>query len=120
MKKYFSLLVVLFSVSTVGFAESIAEIEQQKIEFLKTKLISSNCKFERNGKVYTGAKAVKHIDKKYDHFIKEIDSAEKFIELTASKSTISDKPYYILCEGSEKTKSSAWLNQKLVEFSGSE
>lgn len=98
----------------------ISDTESEKIEYLKAELLASGCEFERNGKRYDAEQAVSHINKKHDYFMDEIDSAEKFIELTASKSTMSGKSYYIHCPGSEKTESSVWLHDRLGEFRAAE
>jgi len=120
MSKLFSLcLFACFLCTTSAFA-GISNTELEKIEYLKAVLASSGCEFERNGKRYDAERAVSHINKKYDYFRDEIDTAEEFIELTATKSTISGKPYYIYCPGKDKIESSAWLHDKLVVFSGSE
>lgn len=106
------ILVILFTINSSVFAQILASLEQQKIEFLKSELLSSNCLFERNGKQYNAKKAVKHINRKQDHFEDEIDSTDKFIALTATQSSMSGKPYFIIC-GDDKTESAVWLKNKL-------
>jgi hypothetical protein len=59
--------------------------------------------------------ALAHIEKKQNYFKAKIDSVEKFIEFAASKSTVSNKPYYIKCPGEEKVISLQWLMKKLKE-----
>ena len=105
---------LLYSIGFAGFAQSISNGEQQKIEFLKTELANSNCSLERNGKRYNAKKALKHINRKHEHFEDEIDSASKFIELTATQSSMSGKPYFIIC-GDNQVESAIWLSKKLSE-----
>jgi hypothetical protein len=76
----------------------------------------SGCHFIRNGKTYTPTKSVAHIRKKYNHFEDDIDSIDKFIELSASKSLISGKPYYVMCEHEERQVSATWLTMKATEL----
>ena len=52
---------------------------------------NTECLYERNGTMYRGKDAVEHIKKKYNYFKDKIDSTEKFIELSATKSIISGK-----------------------------
>ena len=88
------------------------------------KLISavgeSNCQFYRNGKTYTPEESVVHIRKKYNYYEDDIDSIDKFIELSASKSMISGKPYKILCADAEAELSSSWMANKAVTIGVSE
>ena len=120
MSKLFSLCLFAWFVFTTSAIAEINDSELEKIEYLKAVLASSGCEFERNGKRYDAEQAVSHINKKYDYFRDEIDSAEEFIGLTATKSTMSGKPYYIYCPGKEKIESSAWLHDKLGVFTETE
>jgi hypothetical protein len=76
----------------------------------------SGCHFIRNGKTYTPAKSVAHIKKKYNYYMDDIDSIDKFIELSASKSLISGKPYYVMCDDTERQVSATWLTMKATEL----
>jgi len=76
----------------------------------------SGCDFIRNGKTHTPAQAVEHINKKYAYFEAEIDSAEKFIELSATQSTLTGQKYTIRCPGQPVLESRAWLLRELDTF----
>ena len=89
---------------------------QNEIDHLLTFVENTECQFERNGKFHTGKDAVGHIKKKYDYFKNQIDSAEKFIELSAAKSTMIGNYYMVLCNGSPKVKSQEWLLQELESY----
>lgn len=91
---------------------------QTEIEHLLKYIGTSDCVFERNEKEYGREEAVKHIAGKYDYFKADIDSAEKFIELCASKSLISGKPYLIHCPGKPPVESRLWLLEELERFRG--
>jgi len=91
---------------------------QQEINYLVNSISNSGCKFIRNGKTYESKDAVSHIEKKYSYFKDQIDSTEKFIELCASKSSMSKKPYQIQCNGSEKINSQEWLLDSLAKYRG--
>jgi hypothetical protein len=102
----------VYLIGTTCLAQDITSGEQDKIKFLKAALASSSCTFERNGKQYNAKKALKHINRKHDHFEDEIDSASKFIELTATQSSMSGKPYFITC-GDSRVESAQWLRSRL-------
>ncbi len=76
----------------------------------------SNCTFIRNGDNHNAAEAVEHMQKKYDYFRKKVNTAEQFIELSASKSLLSGKPYWIECPGSKKQHSRTWLLHELARY----
>ncbi len=72
--------------------------------------------FERNRSRYNGSEAAKHINKKYEHFKDEIDTVEKFIELCATGSLMTGKPYVIITGQGEQLPSSDWLNSELQNY----
>ena len=87
-----------------------------QIDSLILTIEDSGCHFIRNGKTYTPAESVAHIKKKYNYFEDDIDSIDKFIELSASKSMISGKPYYVMCDDKERQVSATWLTMKATEL----
>ena len=87
-----------------------------RIDTLILTIEDSGCHFIRNGKTYTPVESVAHIKKKYRYYKDDIDSIDKFIELSASKSIISGKPYYVLCDDEERQVSAAWLTMKATEI----
>ena len=70
----------------------------------------------RNGREHDSAEAVEHIRRKYRHFDDEIDSAESFIEYSATRSTMSGKPYSIRCPGEAEQPSASWLLEELARY----
>lgn len=87
-----------------------------RINTLILTIEDSGCHFIRNGKTYTPVESVAHIKKKYKYFRNDIDSIDKFIELSASKSLISGKPYYVLCDDGQRQVSATWLTMKATEL----
>lgn len=87
-----------------------------RINTLILTIEDSGCHFIRNGKTYTPVESVAHIKKKYKYFRNDIDSIDKFIELSASKSMISGKPYYVLCDDGQRQVSATWLTMKATEL----
>ena len=111
------LLLGLFTFSAITFAGAgLSSVEKQKIKFLKSAIRTSGCQFERNGSIHTLSEALKHIEKKQNYYEDEIDSVEKFIELAASKSSFSGRPYHVICPNTGKVKSQVWLKQQLINF----
>lgn len=76
----------------------------------------SNCKFIRNGSEYDGAKAADHLKTKYDYYKSDIHSTEDFIDLAATKSAFSGKPYLVHCPGMQTIAASDWLKIELQTY----
>ena len=89
---------------------------QQEIDHLLQFVEHTDCKYERNGKSHAGPEAVEHIKNKYRYFKNDIDSAETFVELSATKSTMSGKYYLVHCPGRPTVKSQTWLLEELNNY----
>lgn len=93
---------------------------QQEINHLLAYVKSTNCQYERNGKRHSGKEAVKHIQRKYRYFADEIKTAEDFIRLSATKSTMSGKYYKVHCAEGKATKNEIksvdWLTKELLRY----
>ena len=105
----FLLFIILISSS----AMAVEQAQTQNIDLDVKRLIQfvehSNCQFVRNGKPYSPRKSAMHIEKKYQHFKAEINSIDKFIELAASKSMLSGRPYQVVCPNSEPVSAGIWM-----------
>jgi hypothetical protein len=88
----------------------------KEVEHLLEYVGLTSCKYERNGEMYSGQKAVEHIKKKYDYFIDDIETTEDFIKYSATKSKMSGKHYKIHCTNEPVVKSSAWLLAELERY----
>ena len=86
---------------------------QYEIDHLIDYIENSGCIFIRNGRNHSPEEAIQHIIRKLEYFKKKITTTEAFIELCATKSTISNKPYEIKCPGQPVVKSRDWLLKEL-------
>jgi hypothetical protein len=110
MKRLWILVFVLFSGSIMA---EVSPATQLEIDHLLNFIRNSSCTIDRNGKTYAGVKAISHIEKKYAYFEDEIETTEDFIELSASKSTMSGKYYMVRCGDGEQIRTREWLMQEL-------
>jgi hypothetical protein len=102
---FFLFMILAFHLSCfAGAPEEIASL----LLFVE----QSECTFMRNGKHYDAPEARRHIEKKYNYFKDRIHTAEEFIQYSATKSTMSGKPYRVECNGVGIT-SSDWLYAEL-------
>jgi hypothetical protein len=115
MSNILRLIVVLAATFSMSASAEEASL-QMEINYLLDKIKTTQCVFNRNGSRHQGAEAVAHIQRKYDYYRDDIDSAEDFIRLSASKSTVTRRAYTIECAGSEAMKSEQWLLQHLHKY----
>lgn len=90
-----------------------AETADEEIQFLIEAVGKSGCDFIRNGDRHDSEAAVEHLQRKYRRGKRYAKTAENFIDRLASKSSISGKPYSILCEESGEHTASDWLHGTL-------
>ena len=105
-----ALLLILFSLIPAASADTTQEIDHL-LDFIG----SSSCIFIRNAAEYDATAARSHIERKYEYARKWIETAEQFIEYTATRSSISGEPYRVICSGREEL-SADWMRRELARF----
>jgi hypothetical protein len=91
-------------------------VAKKEIGQLIAHLASSGCEFGRNGSWYSAARAVSHLQRKYEYLLDRdlVPNAEAFIERGASESSSSGKPYLVKCPGQPEVQSSDWFRSALA------
>ncbi|TKB43047.1 hypothetical protein E8M12_16115 [Thalassotalea mangrovi] len=102
--------------SPVVYGADINKQTSDEIQHLLKYVGDSGCKYERNGEFHQGQEAVEHIQKKYDYFADDIETAEDFIEKSATQSLISKKKYMIHCPNQDAVPSGEWLLEELDRY----
>lgn len=89
-----------------------------EIQYLLSSLANSNCQFERNGSWHSPSEASTHLTKKWHYFADKgkIATTEDFIELAASKSSMSGDPYHVQCQGEAVQLSQEYLQTLLSQY----
>lgn len=84
---------------------------QQEVQHLLAWLESSNCAFYRNGKWHDARAARRHLQRKYDYLVRRdlIVRTEDFIELAATRSSVSGQAYRVRCADAQPAMGGAWL-----------
>jgi Family of unknown function (DUF5329) len=118
MKKFILSIGLTLLVSISAFSKELPAAAKSEIAQLLTKLEQSNCQFNRNGSWYTAKDAKAHLNKKFEYLADkgEIASTEQFIELGASQSSMSGKPYWVQCAGASPIESASWLSGQLKQI----
>ena len=97
-------------------ALSIDPAVEKTIDHLLEFVEEANCTFIRNDEEHDSKYAAEHIRKKYDYFKDKIDTPEEFIELCATKSLMSGRPYMVRCDGDGKILTADWLKSELDDY----
>ena len=79
---------------------------------------TSGCEMERNGERHDGKAAAEHLRMKLQRSGRPAMNPDLFIDRVASGSTVSGKPYYVLCPGRPPVESRTWLRARLAEQGG--
>jgi hypothetical protein len=107
--------VLLLMASNSAAAQQTEDLDGT-IQYLITYVRDSGVKFERNFGSHDSVEAASHIEKKYQHFRAEIDTPEKFIELSATASLVTGKKYRVITEQGEEIPAGEWLNDELKRY----
>jgi len=97
-------------------AAPLAPAVRAEIGALLSALEKSGCEFNRNGSWYASKDARTHLQRKFEYLEGKnaVQSTEQFIELAASTSSSSGKPYLVRCGKAAPVESKAWLTAQLA------
>jgi len=110
-------IVVLFLVLCFGTAGALEAQQSKRIEYLIAAAQQlEGAKFVRNGSEYDGKEAAAHLRLKLRNAGARVRSAEDFIELCATKSYFSGKPYQIVFSGGKTVPSGEFFHQQLRKY----
>lgn len=98
-----------------GPAMSAAADSAREIAHLLDYIQTSGCTFVRNGEAADAPSARAHVARKYDYVSSRVQSAEDFIRLAATRSSVSGEPYRVRCADGEAATGD-WLLQELARY----
>jgi hypothetical protein len=116
MKKYISMLfIVLVLLVVCAYAQDSREAA--KIQYLISSVRAlEEGKFIRNGKEYDARSAADHLRLKLKAAGDRVRTAEDFITLCGSKSSMTGEPYLIWFPDGTTVKAEVFLRKKLMTF----
>jgi hypothetical protein len=91
-----------------------------EIEALLQALRTSGCRFQRDDTWYDASRAADHLATKRDHLNRwnRIRSAEDFIRLAGTQSSMSGRAYRVACPQQPEVDSKTWLEAELLRIRG--
>ena len=108
-------MVFLLLMIGAGYAQESNEAD--KIQYLISSLQTLNgAEFIRNGKVYGASKAAAHLRFKLKWAGDRVKTAEDFIRLCASKSSLSGEPYRIRFSDGTTVETELFFRNRLKAF----
>lgn len=104
------------AVPTGAWADPLPPAAKAEVTALLGKLTASSCEFNRNGDWFSAAEAKSHLERKLSYLEDKhlVKTAEQFIDLGASRSSMSGKPYLVRCGGAAPVESKTWLTRELA------
>jgi hypothetical protein len=113
-----ALLVFLLSIGAVAGAATPSANTQAEIAHLLSYLEASRCEFYRNGTWHDSRAARAHLEKKKNYLVNRsmIGSAEDFIRMAGTASSVSGEKYQVRCRPSPAVPSGEWLRAELERF----
>jgi hypothetical protein len=104
--------------ATLGFVRRYesALSEEARIERLLAIVAASGVVFIRNGAEHDGVDASGHLRGKWRSRFDEIRSAQQFVDLVGTKSSISGEPYQVRLADGRTVPAGDWLRERLAEI----
>lgn len=96
--------------------QSTGLAHQQEVQHLLEFVKNSACSMTRNGANHSAPEAAQHIQSKYHYFKEDIQTTEGFIQLTASRSTLTGQNYQVHCNDQPPLASRDWLMEELYSY----
>ncbi|MDR2461558.1 MAG: DUF5329 family protein [Deltaproteobacteria bacterium] len=116
MKAFLTLFFTLFIAFSANIALALEGAELQRVNLLLD-LFATNTDLimVRNGAQYPVERAITHLRNKLSSSPVEINTAEEFIDLLASKSSVTGKPYTIIFPNGRNIHSSLYFHELLQQ-----
>jgi hypothetical protein len=110
-----SLSCAWWAASGAVLAHELSDAAKREVAELLACVEKSPCEFNRSGTWYSAAQARNHLQRKYLYLAEKgrLASAEDFVALAASKSSITGESYLIRCGVAAPVTSAAWLEGEL-------
>ena len=110
-------LLLLLAAALPAFGQGVPATETQRIEQLIRSVEQlSDARFIRNGSAHDAAAAGQHLRRKWREAGSRVKTAQQFIELCASRSSVTGRPYEIRFANGSTQTSESFLRARLKEL----
>lgn len=103
-------------------AAEISDITRREVSLILARIAQSGCEFYRSGSWYSATEARDHLERKYRYLAARqmIATAEDFVALAGTRSSMTDEAYAIRCRGAAPQASAIWLVAELRSLRATE
>lgn len=110
--------ILIASLSATAVTQPLSSSTSREVTALFSVLEHSHCQFNRNGRWYNAERASDHLHQKYDYLMRKhlVTTTESFIDLAASQSSFSGRPYLVRCANQPIVTSKAWFTTQLMRL----
>jgi hypothetical protein len=115
LKSSFIILLLAFAFAAANAAAPVPPAARAEIDALMSRLEASACEFNRNGAWHTATEARSHLLRKLKYLEDQgaVQTAEQFIALVATGSSVTGAPYAVRCGSDGPVPSEKWLSSQL-------
>jgi len=115
------LLLLTCTVGAMATAARLPPAARAEVDALMSGLEASACEFNRNGTWHTAAEARSHLLRKLKYLEDRgaVQDTEQFIELAATGSSATGRPYLVKCGDDAPVPSATWLRSRLQDMRAS-
>ncbi|MES1195843.1 MAG: DUF5329 domain-containing protein [Steroidobacter sp.] len=107
----------LFCIAALAHADDTSSLESRKINYLISSIESlPNAQFVRNGTAYDAKAAADHLRLKWKNAGSKVSTADDFIRLCGSVSSMTGKPYLIRFADGKTVTSQSFLRDQLAHY----
>jgi hypothetical protein len=107
---------MLVAAMAAAAAEHRSPETDAEIDYLLARVADSGYVFIRNGDEHDGPEAASHMRRKFEHFDDEIETAEEFIEKSATRSLLTRRAYEVRFADGTQTETADWLLGELATY----
>ncbi len=110
----------LLTLPQAALAAPTTSAVRAEIDVLLDRLDASGCRFQRNGTWHNAAEARKHLLHKLDAIERRgtMSSTEQFIDLAATRSSVTSREYTVACGSDASQPSRSWMLRELSRVRG--
>ncbi len=112
-------VLLCFGLFSIAPAQAATGMDMpMEVNFLLGYIEGSGCEFQRNGTWHSAHEGQLHLRDKFNYLVawRNLDTTEQFIEMAATESSLTGRPYMVRCKGGPIITSKQWLGDELLRL----